>query len=157
MSAAITPCLWFDDQAEPAPRYYCDVFKDAAIDAISRYGEGAPLPAGTALTASFTLRGRPFMALNGGPHFSFSEAVSFVVECDDQAEIDHYWTALGDGGSEQQCGWLKDRYGLSWQIVPQQMAAWMTDPDPQRSRRVMQAKMSMVKLNAAVLEQAHAG
>ncbi|WP_029888574.1 VOC family protein [Polycyclovorans algicola] len=156
MSAAITPCLWFDDQAEPAARYYCDVFKDAAIDAISRYGEGAPLPAGTALTVNFTLRGRPFTALNGGPHFTFSEAVSFVVECDDQGEIDHYWTALGDGGSEQQCGWLKDRYGLSWQIVPRQMAAWMSDADPQRVNRVMQALMQMIKIDIATLERAYA-
>lgn len=157
MSNPITPCLWFDDQAEPAVRYYCSLFEDAAIHSISRYGEGAPIPAGTALTVSFTLRGRPFMALNGGPHFSFSEAVSFVVECDDQAEIDHYWTALGDGGSEQQCGWLKDRYGLSWQIVPRQIAAWMTDPDPQRVNRVMQALMPMIKINLATLEQAYVG
>ncbi len=157
MSAPITPCLWFDDQAEAAAQFYCSVFTDAAVGTISRYGEGAQLPAGTALMVNFTIGGRPFMALNGGPHFTFTEAVSFVIECKDQPEIDRYWSALGEGGREQQCGWLKDRYGLSWQIVPRQIAAWMTDPDPVRVSQVMQALMQMIKIDIAALENAYVG
>lgn len=155
MSTPITPCLWFDDQAEAAARFYCNLFKDSAMGEIAYYGNNAPMPAGSVLTVRFTLKGSPFMALNGGPVFKFSEEVSFVIECDDQAEIDDYWAALCDGGAAQQSGWLKDRYGVSWQVVPRQITRWMSDPDPARVNRVMQAIMQMIKLDIPTLERAY--
>lgn len=154
----ITPCLWFDNNAEEAVDFYLRVFKDGEITAKSHYGEGAPMPAGTVLTIAFTLFGQSYAALNGGPMFKFNEAVSLMVECKDQEEIDYYWNALLEGGGrEQQCGWLKDRFGLSWQVVPVQVQHLMSDPDQARVQRVMDALMRMVKLDIAELEKAAAG
>lgn len=156
MSASgLKACLWFDREAEDAARHYAAIFPNSAIGAISRYGKGAPLPEGTALTVSFTLDGREFMALNGGPVFTFTEAVSFVVDCATQAEVDYYWDRLSAGGAPGQCGWLKDRYGLSWQVVPTILPALMTDADPARVNRVMQALMGMTKLDIQALRDAH--
>jgi predicted 3-demethylubiquinone-9 3-methyltransferase (glyoxalase superfamily) len=152
----ITPCLWFDNNGEEAAKFYTSIFKNSKVGAISRYGEGAPLPKGTALTVSFQLESQDFMALNGGPMFKFNEAISFVVNCETQDEIDDYWKKLtADGGQEVQCGWLKDKYGLSWQIVPTAISKWMQDKDPARTARVMQALMQMVKLDIRALQQAY--
>jgi predicted 3-demethylubiquinone-9 3-methyltransferase (glyoxalase superfamily) len=159
----ITPCLWFDRQAEDAAKSYTSIFKNSRIGAISRYGEAGRehhgMPPGTVLTVSFELDGHSFTALNGGPQFSFNEAVSLQVNCDTQEEIDHYWNALSAGGEPraQQCGWLKDRFGLSWQVVPTVLPRLMTDSDPKKSERVMTALLQMKKLDIAALERAHAG
>lgn len=155
----ITPFLWFDDQAEEAARFYVSVFRDAGIHSVTRYGEGAPLPAGTVMTVAFSLEGQRFSAINGGPVFKFTEAVSFVVHCSSQEEVDHYWDALTDGGppEAQQCGWLKDKYGLSWQIVPDQLIEYLGDPDPEKAGRTMRAMLPMKKLDIAALKAAHDG
>jgi len=157
----ITPCLWFDSQAEEAAKLYVSIFPDAGIDEIARYGkEGFEVhgrPAGSVLTVGFHIAGQKFVALNGGPLFKFSEAVSFQIFCDTQAEIDHYWSKLGEGGEEGQCGWLKDRFGLSWQVVPSAMPAMMSDPDVRRGERVMKAFMPMKKLDLATLQRAYEG
>lgn len=158
----IVPCLWFDSSAEEAAAFYVGLFPGSGIDAVARYGsEGfehhgkAP---GTAMTVAFHLGAHAFTALNGGPRFTFSEAVSFQVMCDDQAEIDRLWSGLTQGGGEEsRCGWLKDRFGLSWQIVPRSLPGMMTDPDPARVARVMQALLPMGKLDLATLERAHRG
>lgn len=153
----ITPCLWFDGEAEPAAKFYTAVFPDSRITAVSHYGEAGfevhGRPAGSVLTVTFDLAGQSFMALNGGPLFKFTEAVSLVVNCDSQAEIDHYWHALAEGGdpAAQQCGWLKDRFGLSWQVVPRVIGALMTGP---HADRVMAALLTMKKLDLAALEAA---
>lgn len=153
----ITPCLWFDDQAEPAANFYVSVFPNSRITAVSRYGEAGfevhHRPAGSVLTVTFELEGQGFMALNGGPVFKFTEAISLMVSCDSQQEIDRYWERLGDGGDPkaQQCGWLKDRYGLSWQIVPSIMSTLMTGP---AANRVMAALLKMKKLDIAALQAA---
>jgi predicted 3-demethylubiquinone-9 3-methyltransferase (glyoxalase superfamily) len=148
----ITPFLWFDHQAEEAAKFYVSVFKDSKMGQVSRYGEGMPLPKGTVMTAAFEIEGQSFVALNGGPQFKFTEAVSFVVNCETQKEIDYYWDKLtGDGGSEVQCGWLKDKYGLSWQIVPTVLPQLV-----KKSGRVMEALMHMKKLDIAALERAAA-
>jgi predicted 3-demethylubiquinone-9 3-methyltransferase (glyoxalase superfamily) len=153
----ITPFLWFDDQAEDAMKFYTSIFKKSKTGAISRYGEAGPGPAGSVLTASFELEGLPFIALNGGPHFKFTEAISFSVDCKDQEEVDYYWDKLSEGGSIQQCGWLKDKFGLSWQIIPSALPRLMGDPDREKANRVMQAMLKMTKIEVAKLEQAHAG
>ena len=159
----ITPCLWFDNEAEDAARFYVSVFPDAAVEHIARYGkEGFDVhgkPAGSVLTVSFRLLGQDFLALNGGPHFNFTEAVSFIVQCEDQAEIDRYWVALGAGGDPkaQQCGWLKDKYGLSWQIVPTVLPEMLKDEDRERANRVMAALLAMKKLDIAALRRAYQG
>lgn len=153
----IHTCLWFDMNAEEAVNFYTSIFKNSRIANVSRYGEGAPLPAGTVLTIDFTLDGTAFQALNGGPEFKFSEAISLVVSCETQAEIDYLWERLSEGGELQQCGWLKDRFGLSWQIVPTALAAMMQDADPARAARVMQAVLQMVKLDIPTLERAYQG
>jgi predicted 3-demethylubiquinone-9 3-methyltransferase (glyoxalase superfamily) len=160
LSTRIAPCLWFDGQAEDAASFYTGVFPNSKIVAVSRYGEAgreihghAP---GSVLTVEFQLDGLHFTALNGGPQFRFSEAVSFQIDCATQAELDHYWNALCAGGSEQPCGWLKDRYGVSWQVVPSQMLQWITT-DPVRSDRVMAALMPMTKLDIAALQRAYEG
>jgi len=154
----VSTCFWFNACAEEAARFYVSLFEDAKITGLLRYGKGAPLPEGTALTVTFTLAGSEFMALNGGPHFTLSEAASIVVYCDDQAEIDRLWAALlADGGHEQRCGWLKDRFGLSWQIVPSKLREAMQDPDPARVSRAMAAVMTMVKFDIAKLEAAYRG
>lgn len=154
----ITPFLWFDTEAEEAAKYYVAIFKNSKINAVARYGEGMPLPAGTAMTVGFELDGQKFTALNGGPHFKFDEAISFVIDCVDQAEVDYYWAALLEGGGkESQCGWLKDKFGLSWQVVPRRLIELSTDPDKAKAGRAMQAMMGMVKINVAELERAAKG
>jgi predicted 3-demethylubiquinone-9 3-methyltransferase (glyoxalase superfamily) len=158
----ITPCLWFDSQAEEAANFYCSVFKNSKINTISRYPDtGQEIhkqPAGSVMVVAFELDGQPFTALNGGPIFKFDEAVSFQVLCDTQEEIDYYWDALATkGGQEGPCGWLKDKFGLSWQVVPSIIPRMMTDADSSKSARVMNAFMAMKKLDIATLERAYAG
>ncbi|MFD4294963.1 VOC family protein [Rhodococcus sp. NPDC058505] len=153
-----TPCLWFDSQAEEAAAFYTGIFANSSIGEISRYGEGMPKPAGTAMTVAFTLNGQDFTALNGGPEFSFTEAISFQVDCADQAEVDRYWEALtADGGEESQCGWLKDRFGLSWQIVPSALPAILGGPDAAGAQRAVAAMMQMRKLDIGALQRAYDG
>lgn len=152
----ITPCLWFDTQAEEAANYYVSIFKNSEIREVSRYGEGAPMPAGTALVVSFVLEGVEFQALNGGPIFSFTEATSFYVYAETQEEIDELWGKLtSDGGQPSQCGWLKDKYGLSWQIVPPVLGELLADPDQEKAGRVMQAMLKMQKIEIAELRAAY--
>ena len=151
----ITPYLWFDTQAEEAAGFYVSIFKDSKILSVSRYTEGAPKPAGSVLSVVFQLAGQQFVALNGGPEFAFTEAISLFVSCEDQAEVDTLWSRLLEGGSEQMCGWLKDRYGLSWQIVPRVLGDMLADPDPIRARRVMEAMLAMVKLDLSTLQAAY--
>jgi predicted 3-demethylubiquinone-9 3-methyltransferase (glyoxalase superfamily) len=151
----IVTCLWFDTNAEEAANFYTSVFKHASLGAISRYGEGSQLPEGTALTVMFTLEGQEFMALNGGPAYAFSPAVSVFVNCESQAEVDELWDKLCEGGAPNQCGWLTDKYGLSWQIVPTALGEMMQDADPARAQRVMQALLKMTKLDIAELRRAY--
>lgn len=154
----ITTCLWFERDAEEAANFYTSLLPNSRVTAVSRYGKGAPFPEGTALGVEFTLDGTPFQAINGGPHFKLTEAVSISIPCDTQAEIDRLWSRLtANGGAESHCGWLKDRFGLSWQIVPSQLNAWMCDPDPARVSRVTAAFMPMAKLDLATLEAAARG
>src|SRR5262245_34782657 len=154
----ITPFLWFDGQAEEAARCYVSLFPDSRIDRVTRSPADTPSgPAGMVLTVEFTLSSTRFIALNGGPQFPFTEAVSFQIACADQAEVDRLWAALSDGGSEGQCGWLKDRWGLSWQVVPVRLHELLADPNPDRSRRAMEAMLQMSKLNIAELERAADG
>jgi predicted 3-demethylubiquinone-9 3-methyltransferase (glyoxalase superfamily) len=151
----ITPFLWFDDQAEEAANYYVSIFKNSSILAVSRYGEGAPRPAGSAMSVSFELDGLEFQALNGGPAFRFTEAISLFVTVETQDEIDELWEKLTSGGEPGQCGWLKDRYGLSWQIVPPVLTELLGDADADRARRVMQAMFGMSKIDIAGLRAAY--
>ena len=159
----ITPCLWFDDRAEEAANFYVSLFNNSAVGVVTRYGkEGFEVhgrPEGSAMTVSFRLEGQEFTALNGGPHFKFTEAISFVVRCETQAEVDRYWDILREGGDEraQQCGWLKDKYGVSWQIVPAALFEMMSGTDRIRSERVMRAMLQMKKLDLAALRQAYEG
>jgi predicted 3-demethylubiquinone-9 3-methyltransferase (glyoxalase superfamily) len=150
----ITTFLWFDHQAEEAANFYVSIFKDARVLSVSRYGEGAPRPAGTAMTVTFQVAGQEFIALNGGPEFKFTEAISLFVHCETQEEVDAYWEQLSAGGEQGQCGWLKDRYGLSWQIVPSALGELLGDPDPKRSARAMQAMLKMGKIDIAALKRA---
>ena len=154
---SITPCLWFDGQAEEAANFYTSLFKNSRILRTSYYGEAGPGPAGTVMTVTFELDGRPFIGLNAGPHFKFNEAVSFAVYCETQEDIDYFWEKLSEGGEKVQCGWLKDKFGVSWQIVPTVLETLMTDADAEKTKRVVQTMLSMTKLNIAELEQAHAG
>ncbi|MES1245015.1 MAG: VOC family protein [Acidobacteriota bacterium] len=159
----ITPCLWFDDQAEEAAKLYTGIFRNSRITSIARYSEAGQeihgKPAGAVLTVAFELDGHTFTALNGGPQFKFNEAVSFQVNCDTQEEVDYYWEKLSEGGDEnaRQCGWLKDRFGLCWQVVPRVVAEMLKDPDPGKSRRVMEVVMRSKKLDIAELKQAYEG
>ncbi|MGH6813345.1 MAG: VOC family protein [Methylocella sp.] len=153
----ITPCLWFDRNAEEAASHYISIFKDSRIVSLSRYGEAGPLPKGTVLTVIFELEGQRFMALNGVPHFKFTEALSLSVSCDTQTELDRFWEKLSAGGEKGQCGWLKDKFGLSWQIVPSVLGEMMQDKDAVRSNRVMAALMRMNKLEIAGLKRAYDG
>jgi len=154
----ITTFLWFDSEAEAAAEHYTAIFEDGKILGVSRYGEGAPVPAGSVMTVSFELAGQRFIALNGGPaHAGFTEAISLLVNCDDQEEVDDLWRSLSEGGAEGQCGWLKDKFGLSWQIVPSALPRLMSDPDPARAQRVTAALLEMGKIDIARLEAAHAG
>ena len=158
----IAPCLWFDDKAEEAARFYTSVFKNSKLGATTRYGAEASKasgrPEGSVMTVSFEIEGQEFLALNGGPQFKFSEAISLMVNCETQAELDKMWAALsGGGGSTSVCGWLKDKYGLSWQIVPKAMGAMMSSGDPKKLNRVMAAVMQMTKLDIAALQRAYDG
>jgi len=161
LSYRITPCLWFDSQAEEAARYYTGIFPNSRIVGISRYGKAGyevhKRPAGSVLTVEFELNGQPFTALNGGPAFKFNEAISLQVFCDTQEELDQYWTKLTAGGdqSAQQCGWLKDKFGLSWQVAPTVLSSWMQNPDTSRTDRVMEVLMRMKKLDIAELSRAY--
>ncbi|MBC7504788.1 MAG: VOC family protein [Sandarakinorhabdus sp.] len=158
MTGTITPCLWFDAEAEAAASHYVGVFDNAAVGAISHYGENMHKPAGTVLTVEFTLRGLPFVALNAGPGVAFTDAISLQVDCATQAEIDHYWGGLlAGGGREVQCGWLKDRFGVAWQVFPSVMNDMRRTGSPEAVQRMMQAMMGMVKLDVAALEAAFAG
>jgi predicted 3-demethylubiquinone-9 3-methyltransferase (glyoxalase superfamily) len=151
----ITPFLWFDNQAEEAARFYVSIFKNSKIVKISRYGDAGPGPKGSVMTVVFQLDGHEFIALNGGPHFKFTEAVSFSVDCKTQPEVDEFWEKLSAGGEEGPCGWLKDKYGLSWQINPAILGEMLADPDPQKSRRVMEAMLKMKKIDIQGLRQAY--
>jgi predicted 3-demethylubiquinone-9 3-methyltransferase (glyoxalase superfamily) len=151
----ITPFLWFDQQAEEAAEFYTSIFPNSKIIKMVRYGEAGPGPAGSVMTVEFQLAGQTFVALNGGPHFTFTEAVSFVVNCQTQEEVDDYWEKLSAGGSESQCGWVKDKFGLSWQIVPTVLPELLSNPDPARTQRVMAALFEMKKLDIRALKQAH--
>lgn len=151
----ITPFLWFDDKAEEAAKFYTFVFKNSKIRSVARYGEGSPGPVGTVMTVGFELDGQPFTALNGGPLFKFTEAISFVVHCDTQEEVDEFWNKLSEGGAESQCGWLKDKFGLSWQIVPKALLEMLQDKDAEKSKRVMQAMLKMKKIDIKTLKQAY--
>ncbi|NYE95665.1 putative 3-demethylubiquinone-9 3-methyltransferase (glyoxalase superfamily) [Psychromicrobium silvestre] len=155
---AITNCLWFDTQAAEAAEYYCGIFKNSKINNTSYYGEGAPFPAGTALTVDFELDGQRFTALNGGPIFKFTEAISLQIDCADQDEVDYYWDRLiAEGGEESQCGWLKDKYGLSWQVVPSVLPSLIGGPDAEGAQRAMNVLMGQQKLIIADLQKAYDG
>ena len=153
----ITPCLWFDTEGEDAAKFYTSIFPSSRITDVARYGSAGPRPEGTVMTVSFEVDGQKFVALNGGPEFTFSEAVSFQVLCDSQEEVDAFWSKLSDGGEEGPCGWLKDKFGLSWQIVPTALGELLGDPDPEVSQRVMQAMLNMKKIEIDGLERAAAG
>jgi len=154
---ALTTCLWFDTEGEEAANFYTSIFKDSRIGGISRYNEAGPRPAGTVITVEFELNGQKFVALNGGPEFKFTEAISFQIPCAGQEEVDYYWDKLSEGGGESACGWLKDKYGLSWQVVPTVLVELLSDPDPAKAQRATQAMLSMGKLDVAALRKAHAG
>lgn len=149
-----TPCLWFDTQGEEAAEFYCSVFPNSKITDIARYGKAGPGPEGQVMVVAFELDGQPYVALNGGPQFTFDEAVSFQIDCESQDEADYYWYALSKGGEEGPCGWLKDRFGLSWQVVPRRMIELLADPDPDRSARAMQAMLQMERIDMAEVERA---
>ena len=151
----ITPFLWFDGKAEEAANFYTSIFKNSKITSVMRYGEAGPGPKGTAMSATFQLDGQEFIAFNGGPHFTFSPAISFFVTCETQAEVDDFWEKLSAGGERQRCGWLKDKYGVSWQIVPSALGDMLQDKDAAKSKRVMEAMLKMDKLDIAGLKQAY--
>ena len=153
----ITPFLWFDNNAEEAANFYTSIFKNSSINSKSYYTEAGPGQKDTVMVVSFSLNGQNFTALNGGPMFKFTEAISFVVNCDSQEEVDHYWYKLLEGGQESQCGWLKDKFGLSWQIVPVRLMELLQDKDSEKRNRVMQAMMKMIKLDVPTLEKAASG
>lgn len=155
-SKALTTCLWFDTEAEAAASFYTSIFKDSSLGRVHRYPEGGPRPAGTLMTVEFELNGQKFVALNGGPEFKFTEAVSFQIFCADQDEVDYYWRELTEGGQEGPCGWLKDRYGLSWQVVPAVLMDMISDPDPAKAKRATEAMLTMTKFDIAALQKAHA-
>jgi predicted 3-demethylubiquinone-9 3-methyltransferase (glyoxalase superfamily) len=154
---SITPNLWFDPQGEEAAEFYVSVFPNSKITAVTRYNEAGPGVPGTVLTVDFVLDGKPFTAINGGPQFTFDEAVSFLIECADQEELDYYWDKLLEGGEPSQCGWLKDKFGLSWQVVPSGMEEALNDPDSERAQRAMKAMLGMVKIDIAALKAAADG
>ena len=151
----ITPFLWFDNQAEEAMNFYVSVFNNSKILSVSRYGEGGPGPAGEVMTATFQLEGQEFMALNGGPNHNFTDAISFFVDCNTQEEVDKLWEKLSEGGEPGPCGWLTDKFGLSWQIIPRLLGELLNDPDPVKSQRVMQAMLQMSKIDIAGLKAAY--
>ncbi|MEV0527526.1 VOC family protein [Streptomyces sp. NPDC050439] len=147
----ITPTLWFDTQGEDAARFYVSVFPNSKITNVAHYGDAGPRPAGTVMTVDFELDGLPYLVLNGGPQFTFNEAISFTIECADQEEVDHYWTKLSEGGEEGPCGWLKDKFGLSWQVVPAALGELISDTDKARAQRAMAAMLGMKKIDVAAL------
>ena len=151
----ITPFLWFDDKAEEAMNFYVSIFKNSKVGSVTRYGEAGPGPKGSVMTATFTLDGQDFIALNGGPHFKFTEAISFSVDCKTQEEVDQFWEKLSEGGQKSRCGWLKDKYGLSWQIVPTVLSELLSDKDAKKSKKVMEAMLKMDKLDIKTLKQAY--
>ena len=153
----ISPFLWYDTQAEEAANFYTSIFKNSKINSISRYGDAGPGPKGSVMTVAFTLNGQDFVALNGGPLFKFNESISFVVNCDSQEEIDYYWDNLVKDGKPSQCGWLKDKFGLSWQVVPTILPKLFQSKDPEKSKRVMEVMMKMVKFDLKALEDAAKG
>jgi predicted 3-demethylubiquinone-9 3-methyltransferase (glyoxalase superfamily) len=152
----ITPFLWFDTEGEEAAKFYVSVFPNSRINHVARYGSAGPRPEGMVMTVSFELDGQKFVALNGGPNYTFSEAISFQVDCKDQEEVDAYWSKLSEGGEEGPCGWLKDKFGLSWQIVPAALPELLSNPDPEKSQRVMDAMLGMKKIEIDDLERAAA-
>jgi predicted 3-demethylubiquinone-9 3-methyltransferase (glyoxalase superfamily) len=154
--SAISPCLWFDTQAEEAANYYTSVFPNSRILEVQRYGSAGPREQGMVMVVNFELDGQRFIALNGGPEFTFSEAISFEIECADQAEVDRYWTTLSEGGEEGPCGWLKDRFGVSWQVVPRRLNELIADDDEEKAQRVMAAMLQMRKIDVDELERAAA-
>ena len=151
----ITPFLWFDGKAEEAAKFYTSIFKNSKIGSISRYGEEGPGPKGAVMSATFQLDGQEFIALNGGPQFTFSPAISFFVNCETQEELDEIWEKLCEGGKKNRCGWLQDKFGVSWQVIPTALGKLMSDPDPQKSGRVMKAMLQMEKIDIRALQQAH--
>jgi len=153
----ISPFLWFDTQAEDAAKHYVSIFKNSRIVHVSRYGEAGPGPKGGVMTVAFELEGQPFIALNGGPHFTFNESISFSIECETQEEVDYFWSRLTDGGTESMCGWLKDKFGLSWQVNPKILGQMLSDRDPARSKRTMEAMLKMKKIDIPALQKAYAG
>ena len=153
----ITPFLWFDGKAEEAINFYVSIFKNSKVVSVTRWGDGGPGPRGTVMSASFELEGQPFLALNGGPQFKFTEAISFFVNCETQQEVDDLWEKLTAGGEKQRCGWLKDKFGLSWQIIPSALGKMLQDKDAARSKRVMQAMLQMEKIDIQRLQQAYDG
>jgi len=153
----ITPFLWYDNQAEEAANFYVSIFKNSKVKKVARYPEGSPAPVGSVMTVDFELDGQEFVGLNGGPNFKFTEAVSFVVNCETQEEVDYFWNRLLEGGTESQCGWLKDKYGLSWQVVPTILLELVKDKDPEKSKRVMQAMLQMKKIDIEALKRAAEG
>jgi predicted 3-demethylubiquinone-9 3-methyltransferase (glyoxalase superfamily) len=157
VSQKITTCLWLNSQAEEAADFYVSVFDGSRVLNVARYGDGGPGPAGGAMTVEFEIEGRKFLGLNGGPAFTFNEAVSFVIDCSSQEEVDRYWSALTEGGSEGQCGWLKDKFGVSWQVVPSALGQLLGGPDPEGSQRAMQAMLGMRKLQVFELQAAYDG
>jgi predicted 3-demethylubiquinone-9 3-methyltransferase (glyoxalase superfamily) len=152
-----TTCLWFDTQGEEAARFYTSIFKDSSLGRIGRYGEEGPGPAGSVMVVEFSLNGQNFVALNGGPQYSFTPAISFQVFCGDQAELDYYWDRLAEDGQEVACGWVTDKYGLSWQIIPDGLIEMISDPDQQKAARTTKAMMSMTKFDIEALHAAHEG
>ena len=153
----IAPCLWFDNQAEEAVAFYMSIFKDAEVTQLARYTEDSHGEPGKVIAIDFKLAGQDFMAVNGGPYFKFTEAISLFVNCETQEEVDMYWEKLTEGGEESQCGWLKDKYGVSWQIVPTVLGTWVTDPDSVKARRVTEAMLKMSKLDIETLRKAYEG
>jgi predicted 3-demethylubiquinone-9 3-methyltransferase (glyoxalase superfamily) len=153
----ITPFLWFDNNAEEAMNFYVSIFKNSKVLNVTRYGDAGPGPKGTVMTAEFQLDGQEYVALNGGPIFKFTEAISFVVNCETQEEVDYFWEKLSDGGEKSRCGWLKDKFGLSWQVVPTILAELIADKDPEKSQRVMQAMLRMNKIEIEPLKRAYEG
>jgi predicted 3-demethylubiquinone-9 3-methyltransferase (glyoxalase superfamily) len=151
---AFTTCLWFDTEGEAAANYYTGIFKDSKLGRVGRYTEAGPGPAGAVMAVEFELNGQKFAALNGGPQFTFNEAISFQIFCADQDEVDHYWSRLSEGGQEVACGWLKDKYGLSWQVIPTVLMDMISDPDPEKAGRATEAMLAMTKFDIAALEKA---
>jgi predicted 3-demethylubiquinone-9 3-methyltransferase (glyoxalase superfamily) len=157
MTPGFTTCLWFDGQAEEAAEFYTSVFENSKLGKVGRYSEAGPGPAGSVMAVEFELNGQKFVALNGGPQFTFNEAISFQIPCADQDEVDYYWSKLSEGGQEVACGWLKDKYGLSWQVIPTVLIDMISDPDPEKAKRATEAMLSMTKFDIAALQKAYAG